>query len=250
MAATRSIPAYMQQRGWDAQAERPRPVRHGRFVAGEVVLLIAALALAVAVKRHPAPLPEDVPVALGVQHLFLPHQALTNAVDAVSTINWPLPSAIALAVVVVLFLVLRRWLDAVALLVVGALADGSSYLTNEIVRRPRPTGHGLHIVQQITNYYSFPSGHVVHAFAVFGFVLFLTYRTRRHGLWLWVVRAVLLVLIVLMAPSRVVEGEHWPSDVVEGALYGVFWLVIGTHLYYWARRRWPRLINRDERQAA
>ena len=233
--------------GVDTRHGATRPVRHGAFIAGEAVLLVLAMALAVAVKRHPGPLPEDVPVALGTQHLLLPHHALTNALDAVSTINWPIPSAITLAVVVVLFLLVRRWLDAIAVLVVGGLADASSYVTNEIVRRPRPMGHGLYVLRHIANYFSFPSGHVVHAFAVFGILLFLSYRTRHRWPWLWMVRLVLFLLIVLMAPSRVLEGEHWPSDVVEGALYGLFWLVIGTHLYHWARGRWPRLVTADER---
>jgi undecaprenyl-diphosphatase len=97
-------------------------------------------------------------------------------------------------------------------LLTSALADASSYITNEIVRRPRPSDHGLHILHVIKNYYSFPSGHVVHAVAFFGFVLFLTWRMRRPALPLWPVRAVLIALIVLMGPSRVLEGEHWPSD--------------------------------------
>jgi membrane-associated phospholipid phosphatase len=34
----------------------------------------------------------------------------------------------------------------------------------------------------------------------------------------------------------VLEGEHWPSDVLGGWLYGVFWLILGLHVYS-ARRR-------------
>ena len=231
-------------------AVQPPAVRHPRFVIGEVLLLVPALALAAVVERHPAPLPGDVGLTLAEQHLLLPHRLLAQAIDAVSTINWPIPSAITLVVVTVVLLILRRRLAAVVALVTAGLADGASFLTNEIVRRPRPSGHGLHVLQHITNYFSFPSGHVVHALAFFGFLVFLTYQVVRPAAWLWLVRLVLIVLIVLMAPSRVLEGEHWPSDVLEGLLYGAFWLVLGIHAYLWAQRRWPRLPGRHEQTVA
>jgi membrane-associated phospholipid phosphatase len=224
-------------------------VRHIPFAAAELLMLVAAIALAFAVRRHPGPLPGDVGLSLAAQHTLLPHRALTAEIDAVSTINWPIPSAIALAVVIVVLLFLRRKLDAIVALVTSGVADGSSYLTNQLVRRPRPMGHGLHVLQHITNYFSFPSGHVIHALAFFGFLVFLTYQTRRPAPWLWIVRVVLVALIVLMGPSRILEGEHWPSDVVEGLLYGALWLILGIHAFKWARQRWPRLLSHDEQQA-
>lgn len=227
-----------------------RPVRshrvpHVRFAFGELLLWALALALAVIVHGHPAPLPGDVGLARGLQHLLLPHRVLTGLLDAVSAINWPTPSGITVAALLVVLLVLRRWLDAILALVTSVLADGSSYLTNEIVRRPRPADHGLFILQHITRYFGFPSGHVIHAVAFFGFVLFLTYQTGRPAGWLWPVRLTLLAVIVLMGPSRVLEGEHWPSDVLEGLFVGAFWLVLGIHVYGTAGRRWPHLLGPD-----
>src|SRR5919201_3440197 len=220
--------------------------RHAGFASGELLALLAALALAVIVRRHPGPLPGDVGVALALQHLLLPHHWLASLGDGVSTINWPVPSAIVMAGVVGLLVTLRRWLAAGTALLTSALADASSYLTNEIVRRPRPSDHDLHILHVIKNYYSFPSGHVIHAVAFFGFVLFLTWKTRRWVPLLWAVRAVLIALIVLMGPSRVLEGEHWPSDVLGGLLYGIFWLILGLHVYSWAKHR----RRRDRQRAA
>jgi len=224
---------------------------HGVFLAAEVLLAVLVAALAVAVKGHPGPLPGDVGATLDLQHALLPHQALTALVDSVSTINWPQPSAVALVAIVLVLLVSRRWLDALFGVLTAVLGDLSSYLLNEVVQRPRPNGYGVHVLRHITNYFSFPSGHVVHAFAFFGFLLFLSVRSwslpagrlRSAQVWswaLWAIRVVLIALIVLMGPSRVLEGEHWPSDVVGGALTGAFWLVLGAHLYPWAQRRWPR----------
>src|SRR5437763_2002278 len=105
--------------------------RHAAFAGGELAVLLAALALAVIVRRHPGPLPGDVGVALGLQHLLLPHHWLTSLVDAVSAINWPVPSAIVVVGVVGLLVTLRRWLAAGVALLTSALADASSYITNE-----------------------------------------------------------------------------------------------------------------------
>jgi undecaprenyl-diphosphatase len=221
-------------------------VPHLAFALGELLLLALALALAVLVHGHPAPLPGDVDLARGLQHLLLPHHVLTALLDAVSAVNWPTPSAITVAAVLVVLLVRHRRLDALLALTISVVADASSYLTNQLVRRPRPADHGLAILQHITRYLSFPSGHVIHAVAFFGFLLFLTYQTRHPARWLWLVRLLLAALIVLMGPSRVLEGEHWPSDVLEGLLIGAFWLVLGLHAYNAARRRWPHLLGHDE----
>ena len=212
-----------------------------RLLVIAALLLLAGVALAVVVKEHPAPLPGDVGAELAVQHALLARGPLTAVVEGVSTINFPLPSALLLATVAALLLVVRRWLDLLVTLLVAGLADGSSALIKGLVQRPRPSGDGIHILQHILNSPSYPSGHVLHATAVFGILLFLTYRVRRPAAWVWAARAVLIALIVLMGPSRMLEGEHWLSDVVGGLLYGAFWLVVGIAVYRWARRRYPRL---------
>lgn len=222
---------------------------HPLFFLAEGLLLLTVLCMAGLFKTRPGPLPGDVGIEKGMQQLVLPHSWLAGPLEAVSTLNWPAPAAITLAIVILLFLLLRRWLDAITVLVCAAVADEVTFLISRYVRRPRPSGHGLHILQVIKHTYSFPSGHVVYSTAIFGLLLFLTYQIRRrlHPALLWVVRLVLLVLIVAMGPSRIIEGEHWPSDVLAGLLFGAFWLALGAHAYMWARRRFPRLLAADER---
>src|SRR5207302_1057614 len=97
----------------------------------------------------------------------------------------------------------------------------------------------------IKTYFSFPSGHVIHAVVFFGFVLFLTWQTRRPEPWLWPVRAVLIALIVLMGLSRVLEGEYWPSYVLGVLLCGALCLILGRYFYSGYRRQ----ATGDRRQA-
>ena len=108
--------------------------RHAAFAIGELLALLAALALAVIVRRHPGPLPGDVGVALALQHFLLPHHWLASLVDGVSAINWPVPSAIVVAGVVGLLVTLRRWLAAGTALLTSALADASSSNFQGLIR--------------------------------------------------------------------------------------------------------------------
>lgn len=243
-----SVPVQRLDRPPYRYSTRTR-ISHAGFLAGEIVLLGALLALTVLVKRHLGPLPGDVPVELDVQHAILPHPPLAAVVEMVSTLNWPIPSVITLAVVTVIFLLLKRWLDIIMAILTAAVTDESSYLLNTWVHRPRPVGHGIHVLSSVQGSFSFPSGHVVHATAVFGLFLFLSTQIRQpvHPALIWLIRLVLVAAIVLMPISRVLEGEHWPSDVLAGLVFGAFWLAIAAHVYLWARNRWPGLLARDER---
>jgi len=224
-------------------------VPHASFVVTELLLLILVAALALLVRYHPGAFPGDVAVERGEQHLLLPHHALTILLENISTIGWPIPAAITLGVFIVLFLLLRRWLDALVSLVTAVAVDELTFLLSKLVHRPRPHGHGIHILKVINSTYSFPSGHVVHVTAVFGLLLFLTFRARGRipEVILWLARVALLFFIVAMGPSRILEGEHWPSDVLTGYLWGLFWAVLAVHVYLWARRRFPRLAAPDVR---
>jgi len=67
---------------------------------------------------------------------------------------------------------------------------------------------------------------------------------------MWIPRTIALVLIAVMPISRVLEGEHWLTDVVEGFLYGVFWLLLAIQVYRWGSRRFPGLLSTEERNSS
>jgi len=229
-------------------AERPRrlditsgSVRIPGFFLIEALLFVLVVALALVVHAHKGPLPGDIGGSRAVQSVLWGRGALTTVVDNVSTISWPVPGTITVVAVTALLLLLRQWLSAlVTPLSVGA-ADGTNYLISQFVKRPRPTGHGIHVLSNIKNFYSFPSGHVLYAVVFFGFLIFLMARARLRLPWLWPIMVLLGALIVLMPFSRLLEGEHWPSDVVEALLWGCFWLLAAIQVYLWAWERWPGL---------
>jgi undecaprenyl-diphosphatase len=78
-----------------------------------------------------------------------------------------------------------------------------------LVMRPRPAD--IRVVQPASAFPSFPSGH---AAAAFGGATLVSLIWRRAGL-------VALPGAVLVSFSRVYLGQHYPSDVLGGAILGV-----------------------------
>lgn len=93
-------------------------------------------------------------------------------------------------------------------------------LTNSlkvIIGRPRPyvTNDDVEKLGWPTNpYQSFPSGHTVTAFS-FSTAIFL--HVKRG--WL---RAILIIFSILIGISRIYCGVHYPTDVIFGALIGIY----------------------------
>ncbi len=219
--------------------------RSGRLIALEALLLVVALPLALIVHAVRQALPGDIGVAKAVQTL-LPIHWLSSPLQEMSVLGWPQYQTIVLVVILGALLLMRRRLGALCTALFVACADGTSYLANNIIQRPRPHAPGLFVDRQITNYFSFPSGHVVHFTLVCGFLVYLSLQPRSVPAWLKALRVFLVAWLVLMGVSRVLTGEHWPSDVLEGYLVGAFWLLIAAHAYRWVRQRWPRVAGHAE----
>lgn len=79
---------------------------------------------------------------------------------------------------------------------------------------------------------NFPSGHVVYATALFGMLAWFALARSRRVLFV-----AMLALVMGMGPFRIVDGAHWPSDVLAGYALGLSWtilvLALGTP---WATR--------------
>ncbi|MGH2880448.1 MAG: phosphatase PAP2 family protein [Solirubrobacteraceae bacterium] len=74
---------------------------------------------------------------------------------------------------------------------------------------------------------NFPSGHVVYATTLFGTLAWFALARGRRGLFV-----AMLALVIGMGPFRIIDGAHWPSDVLAGYALGLAWaivvLVLGT----------------------
>ncbi|MFB9278877.1 phosphatase PAP2 family protein [Cohnella cellulosilytica] len=103
-----------------------------------------------------------------------------------------------------------------------------------IFRRERPDLHRL--AEELG--YSFPSGHSMAAFALYGVLAYLLWRhvPGTKGRFALVSLAALLAFFIGL--SRIYLGVHYPSDVLAGYLASTVWLGLGIGLFgAWLRKR-------------
>jgi membrane-associated phospholipid phosphatase len=121
-------------------------------------------------------------------------------------------------------LVRREWRAAALLLAVTLTGRLLVSLMKDWTARVRPDAHG-HLVP--VESLAFPSGHAANATLVWlCLALLLPTNERGRGLAIWA--AVWLALAVGL--SRVMLGVHWPSDVIGGWAFGLFWTLLLLHL--------------------
>lgn len=91
----------------------------------------------------------------------------------------------------------------------------------------------LHLVEQ--GGFSFPSGHSVTSIIVFGLLFYLIRRHCKNEAWRRWLSALCLGLAVIIGPSRIYVGVHWPTDVLTGWCIGG--IVLTVAIYILERRR-------------
>ncbi|MFF2498054.1 phosphatase PAP2 family protein [Peribacillus sp. NPDC058075] len=138
-------------------------------------------------------------------------------------------SVIILSIFVLLFLyrVLKHRLE---LVLFSAVIIGSPLL-NLILKlffhRTRPD---LHRLIEIGGY-SFPSGHAMNAFTLYGILTFLLWRHIRTK-WGRILLILLSTMMILsIGISRIYLGVHYPSDIIGGYLASGCWLAISIWFF-------------------
>ncbi len=120
---------------------------------------------------------------------------------------------------------------ALLLLVASLTGRGIVILAKLYFARLRPEEH-LRLAE--VHYLSFPSGHAANSMIVYLGIALLAFEKPEHRRW---AVAAALLLSFLVGLSRPMLGVHWPSDVVAGWAFGLFWtLLILSLSWHWERR--------------
>lgn len=94
-------------------------------------------------------------------------------------------------------------------------------LVKIIVRRERPS-----LINMVTeNSYSFPSGHTMISVTLYGFLIYLIYRSRLSNNIKIILITSLLLLILSIIISRIYLGVHYFSDCMAGVFLALSYLL-------------------------
>ena len=203
------------------------------LLAGTAAALwAAAIALTIAIANASGPPAIDTGIADPVHAWALDNPWAVSLARMFALMG---SGAVLFPITVVVVLVLLRnhrwWALWVAACGIGGLVI--SQVVKRTIDRQRPVWPDPF---EAPDSFSFPSGHTmagIYGWVVFGIVALYLLR----GPWNRIVGVALIAFGVLMGPSRVVFGVHWPTDVLGGWLYASAWVLTVTALLLWRRYR-------------
>lgn len=218
--ATQQVTAAVQQQAQKITVAPRRAIYRGkRFLAVYGGLVGAAGLLAILAKRHRY-FPADVGITRALQK---PNAKLYDALmHAVSELGWRWISVGTRASLSTLMWAAGFRMES-AFTVSTWSGDLMTIAIKTRVLRPRPTKDLVRVMGDLDEA-SFPSGHVVHYVTFYGFLFYLVFIHLKQRWFRTALLTLLAGIILLVGPSRIYMGHHWPSDVGGAYLVGTLWL--------------------------
>lgn len=124
--------------------------------------------------------------------------------------------------IVVILSFLKRWREPlmlfISLTLTAIFVEGFKY----IYAIPRPD-----LSQLIPDTsYSFPSGHSVAAFSLYGMIVYFLLKSKLPKAISWTISVILSLFILSILYDRLYVGVHWLLDVLGGASIGIACMII------------------------
>jgi undecaprenyl-diphosphatase len=153
---------------------------------------------------------------------------LTGVMKFFTFIGAGLPAiVISTVIMIILYFFFRHRRELLLFVWVGAGSALLNLALKLIFHRPRPE---LHRIINTTGY-SFPSGHAMAAFSLYGVVAYLIWRHIRTRWGRGIFLLFSAVMIVAIGVSRIYLGVHYPSDVLGGYMASGFWLALSIWFF-------------------
>ncbi|OIK15655.1 phosphatase PAP2 family protein [Bacillus sp. MUM 116] len=132
-----------------------------------------------------------------------------------------------------LYKVLHHRLELILFVSVIAGAGILNGLLKHFFHRARPN---LHRLIEISGY-SFPSGHAMSTFALYGIIAFLLWRhiSSRMGRTILIIISCFMILAIGI--SRIYLGVHYPSDIIGGYFASGFWLAAAIWFFQFYKEK-------------
>ena len=147
--------------------------------------------------------------------------AMTVLLRTVTTMGGTISLVAIAAAMAAVLLVRKERASAIFVVVTAGVGALLNFGLKMIFARARPD---LASALAVARGYSFPSGHAMDSFIVFGVLACIALRQR----WPWKARSAVLALaltmVVLVGLSRVYLGVHWASDIAGAWAAGTVWL--------------------------
>lgn len=139
------------------------------------------------------------------------------------------PCVVVISILLLFFLykVLKHRLELILFISVVAGSAILNQILKQVFHRVRPD---LHRLIDIVGY-SFPSGHAMNAFTVYGMITFLLWRHIPGRIGRSILILISIFFILAIGISRIYLGVHYPSDIIGGYFASGFWLAIAIWFF-------------------
>ena len=151
--------------------------------------------------------------------IFVRSETMTNIMRGI-TLLAEAGSLILFAVLFAIFVKDKR--DGASMLFGLGICAGINSVLKKLIRRPRPSIE--HLV--VADGFSFPSGHSASSMAFYGLLIYWIWKNCKNVMLRNVLVAFLGFIILAIGTSRIYLGVHYPSDVIGGFSFAIFYLSI------------------------
>lgn len=134
-------------------------------------------------------------------------------------------------VLVILFLAILAAKKLYSQAAFAAVVIGGTAVLNQglkfIFQRPRPEIH--RIID--AGGYSFPSGHTMMAFSIYAVIAYIIWHHVKNAAVRTLVALFAVLMIFMIAVSRIYLGVHFPSDIAGGVFLSAAWFIAAAAVY-------------------